>query len=178
MTALFGAACRSVRVADHDGRGILARMRILASGLSVVAVLSSACVTVRTGDGTALQRWIQVEVVGDVVVDTGNPDVVAPRYRYRSLESFDVAGVMAATTLGGGVGPTAEAAWLGEREEALEHARADLLRRAGPCVGLVNASASVVGAGSIERRAFVTTPTDVELEEAQIEGLCRGGPLP
>ena len=47
---------------------------------------------------------VQIEVVGDVVVDTDNPEVTAPRYRYRSLESFDVTGPMAVAGMAASTG--------------------------------------------------------------------------
>lgn len=133
-----------------------------------------------------LQSHIQIAVVGDVVIDTGNPEVQAPVYRYASLEAFDVTGITLATGVAAsGRVPLAVRSeeessfpWPGERDQALEHARAEVLRRIGPCATLQNPVASVDGNAFAERSSRVATAADVTLDDVQLSGLCNGGALP
>jgi hypothetical protein len=133
-----------------------------------------------------LQSHIQIAVVGDIVIDTGNPEVPAPVYRYASLEAFDVTGITLATGVAAsGRVPLAVRTdeetsfpWPGERDQALEHARAEVLRRIGTCATLQNPVASVDGRVFAERSSRVATAADVNLDDAQLSGLCNGGALP
>jgi hypothetical protein len=123
-----------------------------------------------------VRTHLLLRVTGVVAIETGNQEVVAPRYGYEAFEAFALPAVTAADALAGRGGDDRFPYEL-ERRTALEHAERDVAA-IGPCARLVDAQVEKMGWQRRERFSAVTTSTGVELTAEELAGLCTGGRLP